>query len=104
MRGQAGLVDVDDRRLRLSNPGNQLGAYARVVDFEAFRPELDKALSYTSGPQEGRPPYDPVIILKVPVIQTASNLSDERSELLINDCRDPSRRRRHPGRLCRRRS
>ena len=85
MRGQAGLFDVDDRLRRLSDLGDQLEAYARVVDFEVFRPELDKALSYTSGPQGGRPPYDPVMMLKVLVIQTANNLSDERTEFLIND-------------------
>ena len=50
MRGPAGLFDVDNRLRRLSDLGDQLEAYARVVDFEAFRPELDKALSYTSGP------------------------------------------------------
>jgi hypothetical protein len=33
----------------------------------------------------GRPPYDPVMMLKVLVIQTANNLSDERTEFLIND-------------------
>ncbi len=32
----------------------------------------------------GRPPYDPVMMLKVLVIQTANNLSDERTEFLIN--------------------
>ncbi|MGX5845424.1 transposase, partial [Mesorhizobium sp. ArgA1] len=39
----------------------------------------------TSGPHGGRPPYDPVMMLKVLVIQTANNLSDERTEFLIND-------------------
>jgi IS5 family transposase len=85
MQGETGFFDVDDRLRRLSDLGDQLEAYARVVDFEAFRPELDKALSYRSGPQGGRPPYDPVMMLKVLVIQTANNLSDERTEFLIND-------------------
>jgi transposase len=57
----------------------------RVVDFEAFRPDLEKALAYMSGAHGGRPPYDPVMMLKVLVIQTANNLSDERTEFLIND-------------------
>ena len=55
------------------------------MDFEAFRPELGKALAYSSGAHGGRPPYDPVMMLKVLVIQTANNLSDERTEFLIND-------------------
>ena len=80
-----GFFDVDDRLRRLSDLGDQLEAYGRVVDFEAFRPDLEKALAYSSGPHGGRPPYDPVMMLKVLVIQTANNLSDERTEFLIND-------------------
>lgn len=55
------------------------------MDFEAFRPELEKALSCSRGAHGERPPYDPVMMLKVLVIQTANNLSDERTEFLIND-------------------
>lgn len=80
-----GFFDVDNRLRRLSDLGDQLEAYGRVVDFEAFRPDLEKALAYTSGPHCGRPPYDPVMMLKVLVIQTANNLSDESTEFLIND-------------------
>src|SRR5690606_6224855 len=85
MRNAPGFFDFDDRLRRLSDLGDQLEAYGRLVDFEAFRPELDKALAYTSGAHGGRPPYDPVMMLKVLVIQTANNLSDERTEFLIND-------------------
>jgi len=85
MKAAPGFFDVDDRLKRLSDLGDQLEAYRRVVDFEAFRPDLEKALAYTSGPRGGRPPYDAVMMLKVLVIQTANNLSDERTEFLIND-------------------
>ena len=33
----------------------------------------------------GRPPFDPVMMFKVLVIQAANNLSDERAEFLISD-------------------
>ena len=36
-----GLFDVEDRLQRLSDIGDQLEAFARVVDFEIFRPDLD---------------------------------------------------------------
>jgi IS5 family transposase len=85
MGAAVGFFDVDDRLRRLSDLGDQLEAYGRVVDFETFRPELEKALAYTSRPRGGRPPYDAVMMLKVLVIQTANNLSDERTEFLIND-------------------
>lgn len=85
MSNAPGFFDFDDRLRRLSDLGDQLEAYGRLVDFEAFRPELERALAYTSGAHGGRPPYDPVMMLKVLVIQTANNLSDERTEFLIND-------------------
>lgn len=56
-----------------------------LVIWPSFRPDLEKALSYTSEAHGGRPPYDSVMMLKVLVIQTANNLSDERTEFLIND-------------------
>ena len=85
MRSAPGFFDFDDRLRRLSDLGDQLEAYGRVVDFESFRPELERALAYSSGSHGGRPPYDPVMILKVLVIQTANNVSDEGTEFLIND-------------------
>jgi transposase, IS5 family len=85
MRGQLGFFDVDDRLKRLSDLGDQLEAFGRAVDFELFRPELDAALAYSDGAQGGRPPFDPVMMLEVLVIQTTNNLSDERTEFLIND-------------------
>jgi IS5 family transposase len=85
MRGQPGLFDVDDRLKRLSDLGDQLLTFAEAVDFEMFRPELTKALAYSDGAQGGRPPFDPVLMFKILVIQASNNLSDERAEFLIND-------------------
>jgi transposase, IS5 family len=45
MRRQPGFFDVDERLQRLSDLGDQLLAFAKVVDFEIFRPELMKALA-----------------------------------------------------------
>jgi hypothetical protein len=60
MRGQRGFFDVDERLQRLTDLGDQLLAFAKVVDFELFRPDLSKALAYSDGAQGGRPPFDPV--------------------------------------------
>lgn len=51
-----------------------------------FRSDLEKALAYSDGSKGGRPPFDPVLMFKILVIQTLNNLSDERTEYLINDC------------------
>ncbi len=85
MRDQPGFFDVDDRLKRLSDLGDQLVGFRAAVDFEMFCPDLDAALAYFDGAQGGRPPFDPVMMSKVLVIQTTNNLSDERAEFLIND-------------------
>ncbi len=69
MRGQPGFFDIDERLKRLSDLGDQLEAFAGAVDFEVFRTDLVKALSYSDGSQGGRPPFDPVMMFKVLVIQ-----------------------------------
>jgi transposase len=85
MRGQPGFFDIDNRLKRLSDLGDQLEAFQSAVDFEVFRDELNRSLAYSDSAQGGRPPFDPVIMFKVPVIQATNNLSDERTEFLIND-------------------
>ena len=85
MRGQPGFFDVDERLQRLSDLGDVLETYAGAVHFEMFRPELDMALAYPDGAEGGRPPYDPVMMFKILVVQAHNNLSDERTEFLIND-------------------
>ena len=85
MAKQPGFFDIDERMRRLSDLGDQLEAYAGAVDFEIFRSDLDAALAYTSGVKGGRPPFDPVLMFKILVIQAQNNLSDDRTEFLISD-------------------
>lgn len=80
-----GLFDVDDRLRRLSDIGDQLEAYSVVLDFEIFRADLVAALDYSDGAKGGRPPFDPVMMFKILVIQAQDNLSDNRAEFMIND-------------------
>src|ERR1700712_4096141 len=75
-----GFFDFDERLKRLSDLGDHLEAFAKAVNFEVFRPELEAALAYSDGSKGGRPPFDPVMMFKVLVIQTANTLSDERAE------------------------
>src|SRR4051794_14147307 len=85
MAVQSGLFDVDDLLRRLSDLRDQLEAVAAAGDFGMFRPELAPALAYSDGSKGGRPPFDPVMIFKLLVIQTVNTLSDGRTEYLIND-------------------
>ncbi|CCT58821.1 transposase [Acetobacter pasteurianus 386B] len=65
--------------------GDQLEAFFRTVDFEVFRPDLEKALAYSDGSKGSRSSFDLALMFKILVIQTLHNLSDERTEYLIND-------------------
>ena len=85
MATQPGLYDVEERLQRLSDIGDQLEAYAAVMDFEIFRADLEAALDYADGAKGGRPPYDPVLMFKILVIQAQNGLSDDKAEFLIND-------------------
>lgn len=82
---QAGLFGLSEHLKRLSAHGDPLEVLGRVVDFEAFRPVLDEALAYSDGAKGGRPPYDPVTMLKVLVLAAQNNVADARMEYLIRD-------------------
>ena len=68
MATQPGFFYVEERLQRLSDIGDQLEAYAAVVDFKIFRADLEAALGYSDGAKGGRPPYDPVLMFKILVI------------------------------------
>ena len=55
---QAGLFGLSDHLKRLSAYGDPLEELSRIIDFEAFRPELVAALAKGDGAKGGRPPYD----------------------------------------------
>ena len=80
-----GLFDVDERLRRLSDIGDQLEAYASVIDFEIFRPDLSQLLVDSDCAKGGRSPFDPVMMFKVLIIRAQNNLSNDRAECLIND-------------------
>lgn len=82
---QAGLFGLSEHLKRLSAHGDPLEELGRIIDFEAFRPALVAALAYGDGAKGGRPPYDPVAMLKVLVLAAQNNVADARMEYLIRD-------------------
>ena len=82
---QAGLFGVSEHLKRLSAHGGPLEELGRIVEFESFRPTLDAALASADGSRGGRPPYDPVAMLKVLILAAQHNVSDARMEYLIRD-------------------
>jgi IS5 family transposase len=85
MGAQGGLFDTEERLRQLSAAGDPLERLAAVVDFEIFRPDLDKALRRSSRERGGRPPMDAVMMLKVLVLQALYGLSDEAAEYQVRD-------------------
>lgn len=85
MAGQPGFFDVDERHAALSAAGDPLKRLASVVDFELFRGDLEAALRRSQRAKGGRPPYDPVLMLKILVLQTLYTLSDDQTEYQVRD-------------------
>jgi transposase, IS5 family len=85
MGRQAGFFDLEERLAGLSAKGDGLERLSAVVDFELFRPELERAVPRADRSQGGRPPFDHVLMFKVLVLQTQNNLSDERTEFYLRD-------------------
>lgn len=87
MSEQRGFFDLDERYQRLSEAGDPLERLLELVDFEMFRGDVEKALSYRSGVQGGRPPLDAIMMFKVLVLQSLYGLSDPQAEYQILDRR-----------------
>lgn len=85
MSGQPGFFDLGDRYAALSAAGDPLERLAAVVDFELFRGPLIVALRRGPRHKGGRPPFDPVLMFKVLVLQALYSLSDEGIEFQIKD-------------------
>ena len=69
----------------MSKTGDPLERLARVVDFEIFRAELDRALGRSERAKGGRPPSDAVLMFKILVLQALYGMSDEQAEYQIQD-------------------
>src|SRR5215204_300407 len=85
MRGQAGFFDIEERLKELSAKGDTLERLSGLVDFELFRPDLERAVPRADRSRGGRPPFEHVLMFKVLILQASHSLSDERTEFLIKD-------------------
>ena len=78
------LFEPNKRKDKLENLGDPLLKLNELVNFEIYRDDLESM--YKSGTEKGgRPPYDPIKMLKVLILQRLYNLSDRQTEFQIND-------------------
>ena len=54
-----------------------------IVNFELFREMITEALDYGYKVQGGRPPFDPVVMFKILILQSMHNLSDKKTEQMV---------------------
>lgn len=85
MAGQPGFFDAEERLRWLSASGDPLQRLCAVVDFEAFREELEAALPRADRSRGGRPPWDAVLMFRVLVLQALYTLSDDQTEYQLRD-------------------
>lgn len=83
--GQIGLFDVENRLSELSAMGDPLEKLDKSVNWNYFKPVIDKAFQKERKSKAGRPPYDYILMFKILVLQSMYNLSDEQTQFQILD-------------------
>jgi transposase, IS5 family len=85
MTGQMAFWSITDRLAEISAQGDPLETLAATVDFEMFRPVLEKALGRPPRWRGGRPSFGPVLKFRMLVLRSLHGLSLERTEYLVRD-------------------
>ena len=85
MSKQPCFWDTEDRLKEISAKGDPLETLAEAVDFERFRPILEKAAGRPRSPKGGRPSLDAVLKFKMLVLQNLHGLSLEATETMVRD-------------------
>ena len=84
---QQSLFGEQKRLEKLSMLGDDLEKLNTVINWEMFRPILNKAFAKDKRSNAGRPSYDVILMFKILVLQRQYNLSDDRTEFQIYNCR-----------------
>ncbi len=82
---QPGLFDLDDRAAKLTALGDPLVRLKAAIDFEAFRPDLNRVHEKPRKSKAGAKPFDVVLMFSVLILQQLYNLSDDGLEYQIRD-------------------
>lgn len=82
---QPGLFDVEERAAQLTKMGDPLVGLKARIDWESFRPDLNRVHEKERKSRAGAKPFDVVLMFKILVLQQLHNLSDDGIEYQIRD-------------------
>lgn len=82
---QSGFFDLENRYQQLDKLGDPLPKLSALVDWEGFRPLLQKCRKKPRKSTAGRKPYDAVLMLKILFLQSFYGLGDDQTEYQIRD-------------------
>jgi IS5 family transposase len=80
-----GLFDLDERAAKLTALGDPLVKLKAEIDFEAFRPDLERVHEKARKSNAGAKPFDVVLMFQVLILQQLYNLSDDGMEYQVRD-------------------
>jgi len=83
--GTSSLFPEEFRLQKLSKQGDPLERLNKVVDWEYFRPTIEKMVNTDRMVNAGPRPYDPLLMFKILILQRYYNLGDEQIEFQILD-------------------
>jgi IS5 family transposase len=85
MHGQLGFFDLMNRYDQLSHQGDPLERLNQVVDWNIFKPLLNRAFEKARKSPAGRKPFNRMMMFKILLLQGLYNLSDAQTEYQIKD-------------------
>lgn len=82
---QPGFFDLQDRLYKIDKNGDPLTKINETVNWELFRPALEKARDKGRQSAVGPKGYDVILLFKILILQSLYNLSDDATEFQILD-------------------
>ena len=82
---QPGFFDLQDRLHKIDKNGDPLTKINETVNWDMFRPALEKARDKGRQSTVGPKGYDVILLFKILTLQSLYNLSDDATEFQILD-------------------
>ena len=82
---QLGFFDFDIRLDRIDKAGDPLIKLNDTIDWQLFRPTLEKARKKDKKSPAGAEGYDVILLFKILILQSLYNLADEAMEYQVLD-------------------